>query len=474
MPHDMLVGNDDSEDGMAHMRPSPQPIVHAVQATMHRFLLLVIVSLAFADGARAQVVLQHPALVYWGAFSPDGERVATVAADGIGRIWSLSGTVLDSLIGHTAPATGIEFSPDGSRVVTASFDSTARIWDVETGTLVHTLSGHGGRVRQAVFSKDGTMVATASLDGTARIWNSASGDTLHVLRGHTAGIFDIAFSPDGRIVATASNDFTARLWDVESGTSIATLERHSQRLLWIAFNHTGDRIVTAGFDPVAYLWDSTGGLVDSVVHQSRVNSAQFSADDRNLLTASFDTTARLTTLDGSSPSVVLRGHTEPLLWAEFGAGDTKIATCGFDNSARVYAAADGSTLSIHSHTGRVVRASFNAAGTTLLTVGFDSTAKIWPLTSGRIQHGANDQGLLDVRLDGNGSGRIEYKVERLDPVSVTIVDTRGVEVVKVYTNPVDTGSGRIEFDARALTGGWYVCALWGSRGLLTTRFSVVR
>lgn len=437
-------------------------------------LLPACVFLVFAAiPLRSQIVLQHPGAVFWGRFSPDGQRVVTACSDGSGRIWSTDGALLHTLAGHRASVTGVEFSRDGSRIVTAGFDSTARIWDAGTGALLHTLRGHGGRVRQAIFSPDGALVATASLDGTARLWNSATGDTLHVLRGHTQGVFDIAFSPDGKRIATASNDLTGRIWDVSTGMSTATLTGHAQRLVSIIYDHSGNRLITTGFDPVAYVWDSTGALVDSIVHTARINSAFFSADDQRVLTSSFDTTARLTTLDRSVGSIIYRGHADPLLWAELDPSETMVVTSGFDNSARVYTLA-GDTLMTLRHNGRVPLALFSPADPSILTIGFDSTARIWSLPSGEARVEQRSRGNLDIRMDGNGTATIEYNIDRRAPVVVMIIDTQGTEVFRLPQGVLEPGSYHTMVDLGSLPSGVYFCSLTGGDTSATRRFVMTR
>jgi WD40 repeat protein len=64
------------------------------------------------------------------------------------------------------------FSPDGSRSVTAAADNTARIWDAASAKEIAVLRGHEENVFSAAFSLDGSRIVTASKDWTARIWDA--------------------------------------------------------------------------------------------------------------------------------------------------------------------------------------------------------------------------------------------------------------------------------------------------------------
>jgi WD40 repeat protein len=134
-----------------------------------------------------------------------------------------SGAELRALGGHQDRITAGAFTPDGQLVATGSLDHTARIWSTTEGTSVRTLEGHTGAVTVVAFSPDSQSLLTASRDGTARIWSVAGGPE-RVLRGHSGALDSAEFSPNGLYVVTASTeDRTVRLWAAQSGRQIAVL-----------------------------------------------------------------------------------------------------------------------------------------------------------------------------------------------------------------------------------------------------------
>src|SRR5262249_4773428 len=80
--------------------------------------------------------LAHPGVVFWSAWSPDGEQLATGCGDGDIYLWDL---VEDSrpqrhvLSGHELDVLAVGFFGGGDFLWSASYDSSLRFWDASTG-----------------------------------------------------------------------------------------------------------------------------------------------------------------------------------------------------------------------------------------------------------------------------------------------------------------------------------------------------
>lgn len=108
-------------------------------------------------------------------FSPGGKLLATGADLAIALVDPQTGKVVRKLEGHERSPTAAAFSPDGQRLASVAWDGTLRIWNVDTGALVEILTKRGGHFRDVAFSPDGQTIATGSDDHTLRLWDVRPG-----------------------------------------------------------------------------------------------------------------------------------------------------------------------------------------------------------------------------------------------------------------------------------------------------------
>lgn len=135
---------------------------------------------------------------------------------------------------------------------------------------------------------------------------------------------------------TASNDQTARIWNSDTGTSIRVLAGHTGPVNSAAYSPDGKQIVTASGDATARLWQV--GTEDVKVfrgHDAAVSSAVFSPDGGLVLSASDDKTARLWDTFGFNVAI-LRGHDARLTGVSFSQDGAYILTGSVDNTARLW------------------------------------------------------------------------------------------------------------------------------------------
>ena len=160
-------------------------------------------------------------------FSPDGSRIATTGQDATVRVFdAATGRQLRVLRGHAPGGFGtypVAWSPDGARLLSMAADGT-RIWDARTGRQLLALPPSGGPGLSAVWSPDGAQVLIESGLGPA-VFDASSGKRLRTLETNAASS-DMEFNRDGSRLANTTVDergYALRLWDWPAGVETIKL-----------------------------------------------------------------------------------------------------------------------------------------------------------------------------------------------------------------------------------------------------------
>ena len=136
-------------------------------------------------------------------------------------------------------------------MVLGSRDKTVRLWDAVTGTLLQTLEGHSSSVSSVAFSPDGKQVVSGSHDKIVRLWDVATGTPLQTLEGHSSSVYSVAFSPDGKV---EQGLFVSNDWVIEGKENFLWFPpeyRASSMAVWnkfIVLGHSSGRISILGFE----------------------------------------------------------------------------------------------------------------------------------------------------------------------------------------------------------------------------------
>lgn len=247
-----------------------------------------------SSGKVIQTFARHSSTVWAVAVSPDGKKFASASGDRTADVWDLAtGKFLCTLAGHSGTVWSAAFSTDGE-IATASDDTTIRLWSTVTGKAVRQLNGHSGAVRAIAFSPNGQHLISASSDKTIKIWDWRSGKVLKTLTGHRDRVLTLALSPDGQILASGSVDKTIKIWQLSTGILLHTLSGNSHWVNTVAISPDG-RLLASGIGRTIEIWDldSKQLIRTPFVNTTDITAVFFSADSKNLIASSRDTSIKI-------------------------------------------------------------------------------------------------------------------------------------------------------------------------------------
>ncbi len=362
------------------------------------------------SGKCVKTLLGHRNRIWTVAFHPNGTQIASGGDDNHTKIWDLErGCCIKTIVGHSNAILFVNLSPDGSYLASGNEDTTIRIWSIDRQKIVQTLREHTNRVWSVNFSPDGRLLASGSADYTIKLWDWQVGNCLKTLRGHHSWVWRVIFSPDGHTLASTSYDQTVKIWDVDTGSCLNTLQGHKSPVVYADFSPDGKLLVSCDFSGIIKLWNprlpfakrleekadqgATGeNSRDIGDHSNSVWSVTFSTDGKWLVSASYDETIKLWSVENGECLQTFVGHKGPILNAKFSHDERFIISLGVDLSLKIWDVKTGKCLQSFTDdsgliytldVGIVQLPDLGSSKFVAFTGSLDETIKIWDLEIGK-------------------------------------------------------------------------------------------
>ena len=259
--------------------------------------------LLYEDHRSESAAVNHNAVVYTVAFSPDGSTLATGAKDGAIFLRDAGGHVssLRDRGVKTLPAHAAAFLPNDTVIAGGAFGwswwkpggdawnelavrperqvtslavlnertvafgigdrsnptaGTLEIWDISADRKLLPYFTEPNGVRSVTACPARKLVAWATGHKKVRIWDITTPKPFEFPQPKECPA--VALSPDGTRLAAAV-DYTAKIYDVEKRCERAVLKGHIGKVMAVAFSPDGRTLVTGSCDQTVRLWDVATG-----------------------------------------------------------------------------------------------------------------------------------------------------------------------------------------------------------------------
>jgi WD40 repeat protein len=277
-------------------------------------------------GGRLRCTLRgHETWVCDIAFSPDGRQLASVSGDRTVRVWDvIDGVQLATLLGHTQDILKVAYSADGSSLISKGQTEEA-VWDNTNGWQLIELkelpkvepqglgiwshSGQwyaqpsiaqnldAGEINKAIelASRWGGRIDHEAIE----VHDSINGITRRCRMQQESWVNYLTFSADDRLLASGSgkndvlglppDDCSVHIWDTSTWTELACLNGHLAAVHDLKFTPDNRLLISASSDHTARVWNVlTGELIASLQHPASLGCLAVSANGRWLATVAGD------------------------------------------------------------------------------------------------------------------------------------------------------------------------------------------
>lgn len=163
----------------------------------------------------------------------------------------------------------------------------------------------------------------------------------------------------------------------------AQLRGHGGPVRALAVSSDGKQLVSASFDTTAITWSLASGTAEKVLrfHEGAVNAVAILQDGR-IATSGEDARIAIWQPGQDKPATVLQGHTAPVVGLAVSPDGKTLASAGWDNTARLWPLGGGAPRVLEGHQQNVNGIAFTPDGRAVVTASYDLTLRIWPLAGG--------------------------------------------------------------------------------------------
>jgi transducin (beta)-like 1 len=306
------------------------------------------------------------------------DYLATVSGDPCVIIWKLDAGIPVTETRIVLPADPnlpepkiacIDWSSSGLYLACGSLDYTVRVYS-SSGLIQATLVGHSGHVHVVKFNHAGDFLVSGSADHTVILWKLATFQKLHTYAIHSNAIIDITWRSD-QVFTTASADNCIGICHIDGSYTVQA--GHTGSVNVVAWNSRGTILASGSSDGTVRLWGGTA--MDAVLdHKSPVTTLQW-VNDLVFIAGSADGMLRVWHAQTKRNLNSISIHSGPLYAMDLSPNKQFVASGSADETVAVVRWNDGVVVARFLGNSPVYDVNWDSTGR-FLAVAFDDSSVI--------------------------------------------------------------------------------------------------
>ena len=242
------------------------------------------------SGARPQVLINNNFSNRSLAISSNGRWLACGTGTSSIQIFNLNqpNTEPELKQVHQGAVVDLDFIEGQDVLISMGSDKSLVYWNLLSGES-RTIVTHSSRIRVITISKDGKYVYGGTEDGNLIRWSISNGESKLIFDNRGTSINTITINRNGSRIAMGDKSGNIIILDPNSGRVISRVKGHSSRVLDINYSPDNTQLASSSFDGTIRIWnarDLTESPVIITAHESWVFAIAFSPDGRNLVSSS--------------------------------------------------------------------------------------------------------------------------------------------------------------------------------------------
>lgn len=226
-------------------------------------------------------------------FSPNGDSLATAAADGKAYIWHRqSERPGEPVIARPHPLNGLTYTPDGKFLVVVGFRCELILYEIATGRVATTWECPCLDMRSVAVSPDSQWIAAGGRNGIVRVWDYSRRTKQIDIAAHKQRIRTVLFDVEASRLLTAGEDRMIYAFDLRTGSQIYAVTNKSAKILSLQLLGT-NQVAAAGSDNVIRVYNLDTGVLEMELTGHTGSVAALSRQGDLLASGSYDTTVRV-------------------------------------------------------------------------------------------------------------------------------------------------------------------------------------